>query len=499
MCNYLTKRPMLLCAIISSVVSVITMYARNALFIVCIAVFVSLFIMVYKRIKGEIVFTFVCVLAVALSGFFAMSKVESLRDFDRTNCDGEFVVIEDPVNHGEWYSTTAEVIKSDTLSKGDKIKLNFYEEELSYGDKFKARVSVSSMEDYKYKNGFYAENIFTSGYITEMTQKTEKDGVLAVVDTVRRFVKDKFFESFEYSRAATALALVTGDKTYFTDEFYSNVKSAGVAHIMVVSGMHLSIVVSLFLYLIDKFLYNRYLRAVVIFVASFALMAICGFTMSILRAGISYLFLALSLILNRKSTPENTLGCAVVIILLMYPFAIFSIGFLLSVLSTFSILVVAVPITRIITQKGVLNHWVLKGIVGSVLISFSALIFTAPVTIYTFGYISNVSLATNLLLSTASSVALVLCILGLLLPFLQNFLFWVAEFVLAFINNVINDFGSLHFATTSLPKWSSYILVGVIFVILWVLVACKKRKDVLKLEEIRKMKSKERSKKVICQ
>jgi len=497
--DYLKKRPMLLCAILSSVVSVITMYAEKMLFIVCTVVLGFIFIMIYKRVKGEIIFAFICVLAVALSCFFTTVKIDSLRNFDRTNCDGEFVIIENPTNHGEYYSTTAETLQSDTLSKGDKIKLNIYKENLSYGDKFKARLSISSLDNYEHKDSFYAKNIFVSGYITKMTEKTGKEMVLSVIGAVRNYVKNCFFDNFQFSRAATALALITGDKTYFTDEFYSNVKSAGVAHIMVVSGMHLSIVVSLFLYLIDKFLYNRYLRAGVIFAVSVFLMAICGFTMSILRAGITYMILALSLIIKRQSTPENTLGCAVVIILLTNPFAIFSIGFLLSVLSTFSILVVAVPVTRVLTRKRIFNNWAVKAILGSVIISFCALIFTAPVTIYTFGYISNVSLATNLLLSAASSVALVLCISGLVLPFLQPFLFWVAEFILAFINNVINDFGSLPFATTSLPKWSAYILTSVIIIILWVLLACKKRKDMLKLEEIRKIKAKERSKKIICQ
>ncbi len=499
MCDYLEKRPMLLGAIFASVISVMGMFAEKTLFVVCPLILVLIFALVLKKVKGEIIFAFVCVLAVALSMFFTSTKVQNLKEFDRTICDGEFVVIENPVNHGDYYNVKVETIRADTLSKGERISMSFYTENLDFGDRFKGRVTVSSLENYEQKGGFYAQNIFLSGYLQEMVEKTGEDEVLAVVGKVRNFIKEQFFDNFKISRAITAVALVTGDKSYFGDEFYSNVKRAGVAHIMVVSGMHLSIVVAIFLYLIDKFIYNRYLKSIVIFVVTIALMAVCGFTMSILRAGISYLIFSLSLILKREITSENTLGTAFLFILITNPFAVFSIGFLLSVLSTFSIIVVAVPISRFLVRKGIFNNWITKGIGTSILISLSALIFTAPVTIYYFGYISNVSLVTNLLLSFAASLALVLAVLGLMIPFLRDFLFWVCEFVLLFINKVINDFGKLPFATTDLPQYAAYIVLGVIFIILWILLACKKRKNVLKLESIRKIKSRERSKKVIWQ
>lgn len=490
---------MLLCAILSSVVSVITMYAEKALFIVCAGVLALIFIMMFKRVKGEIIFTFLCVLIVALSGFFTAVKIDSVKNYDRTTCDGEFVVVENPVNHGEYYSATIEVLQSDVLSKGDKIAVTYNNKNLSYAQKFKASVSVSSLENHKTRNNRYSNKIFVKGYISEIVETTGEDGALSVIDNVRSYIKNKIFAKFGYTRAATVLALVTGDKSYFTDEFYSNVKSAGVAHIMVVSGMHLSVVVALFLFLLDRFIYNRYIRAFAIVTVAFALMIICGFTMSILRAGISYLFLAISLIINRQTTPENTLGTAVTVILISNPFAIFNIGFELSVLSTLSILVVAFPLIKYLSKIKFLNKWYIKGVLSSVIISISALIFTAPVTIYTFGYISNLSVITNLLLSPASSLALILCVLGLLLPFLENFLFWACEWVAFFINNVINDFGSMPNAVTALPRFTAFVFLAVVIIILCVLLACKKRKDMLKLKEVQNLKQKERSKKVIWQ
>ena len=149
---------------------------------------------------------------------------------------------------------------------------------------------------------------------------------------------------------------LTGDKSYFTDTFYSNVKSAGVAHVMVVSGMHLSIIIALALYFANKLFYNPYFKALVICIVTLAVMAVCGFTMSIMRAGVTYLLMALALVLGRENTPENTLGAAVSIILLCNPLAIRSVAFQLSVLSTFAILVVAIPVIDTLREQKIIKN-----------------------------------------------------------------------------------------------------------------------------------------------
>jgi competence protein ComEC len=212
-----------------------------------------------------------------------------------------------------------------------------------------------------------------------------------------------------------------------------------------------------------------------------------------MRAGITYIIMALALIIGRENTPENTLGAAVSLILLFDPFAIKNVAFLLSVLSTFAILVVALPASEYIT-KNILKKPFFAPIVSSVLISFSALVFTSPITIYVFGYVSNVSVITNLLTSLAVSVAMYLCILGFLIPFLKPLLFFLSSMVVKYINFVINYFGELPFATINTPKWLAFVMVGVIVLILWLLIACKEKQNVLLLREMRFKKYVERGK-----
>ena len=106
-----------------------------------------------------------------------------------------------------------------------------------------------------------------------------------------------------------------------------------------------------------------------IFIAVIIVSAVCGFTMSIIRAGVTYILIALSLVLGRSNTPANTLGAAVSLVLLNNPYAIFNVAFQLSVLSTFGILVVAVPCIDFIKENEYVKNKVLFYLISSSLIS----------------------------------------------------------------------------------------------------------------------------------
>lgn len=497
MVDYLIKRPMLLCAVLASVISVISFYSETALFVICLLLVAFIFFMVYKRVRGELLFAFILILSVSVSAVITSTYAEKKSEADGRFCEGEFVVAEQPTYHGSFYAVTLETVESDVLQNGDKVSVTYDNGSMEYAQRINAGILLKEIDE-KYKSLDYAESVYINGYIKYMEHTGENDSVLGVVGSVREYIKDKIFGDYKREEAATMLALVTGDRSYFSDDFYSNVKGAGVSHVMVVSGMHLSIIVSLFLFLCNKFLYNRYLKAVIIFAVTIGVVAVCGFTMSILRAGLTYIIMAVSLVLGRETTPENSLGFAVTVILLLNPFAIFSVAFQLSVLSTFSILAVAIPVIDTVCKRRFWGNFVVAPLFSSVVISLSSLLFTAPISICVFGYISNLSIVTNLLIGIATSVALVLCILGLCLPFLENILFILSEAIVRYINWVINYFGSLDFAVTQLPKWTAFLVTAIIILVLGILLACKKRNDMLKLKEIRAKKIKEGGKKAIC-
>lgn len=486
--DYSAKRPMLTSAIISCAVSVLSFYSETALFIVGIGLVALFLILLFRKHTGSMLVCIAAVLAVVCSCIFTTQEIKSLSFADGAVCSGEFIVISEPQDHGEYYSVQLETKKTDTLKQGVKIYAFYDENDFFYGDIISAEIGLSSVGDSEFKASNYSEEIYFTGSMRNISVLDDKEPILSIVGKVRSYIKSTLFSKISYSEAATLCAVTFGDRAYFSNRFYSNVKAAGVSHVMVVSGMHLAVIVSLFTRLSEKLFYNKYFRAFLIFAAVLVLTAVCGFTKSVIRAGVNYMLVGISLILNRVSTPENTLGGAVTIILTASPFVIFSISFQLSVLATFGILVVAFPIIDFVKEREIIISKPVLLLFSSVTVSLGALLMTLPVAIYVFGYVSTVSLITNLLISNVVtwtlSVTVSALIINLFAPFLANLLFFIAEVLTRYINAVINLFGSLPFSVLFINKYAAFIAAGIIILILVGLLACKRRINMIKLEQM---------------
>ncbi len=493
--DYLTKRPMLLCAIISSIVSIVGFYSKTLLFLFGVGVIILLFLLFYKRLLVYVI-VLIFVLLTVISSFWQSSQIESTKYFDGNVTKGEYTVITEPVVKDEYYTVTLEVRSSEILEKGTKIEVTSSEPGVNFSDIIIADIAIEGLQDSPYKLIDYSQKIYYNGNMKNVENTGKKDFVLNKISHLREYIKTKIFKNYNFNEAATVIALITSDKNYFSDRFYSNVKGAGVAHVMVVSGMHLSIIVAFLLFFVRKFFYNRYLKALITFAAVLIVVTVCGFTMSILRAGITYILIAFALALGRPNTPSNSLGAAVSFILINNPLAIFNVVFQLSVLSTFGVLVVATPIIEFIKENEYIKCKFLFGIFSAVVISLSATLLTLPATIYHFGYISNVFIITNLLVCTPATVAMCLTIFGFIVAPLGRVFFFLSQIIVKYINAVINYFGSLEFATTNVSKSKMYVAIAIIIVVLLILLACKKYISVLKLNEVNEKRKQEGGKRI---
>ncbi len=494
--DYIFKRPMLLCAIICVVISITGYYSKVA--VTAFGIFYAIFIgiAVLKGAKPQILVALFLAFIMLLSLVGTLFKADDINSFVEKKKIAEAVVCEVEKESKEYNLAVMEITNDENLPRGTKVYCFYEKTKLTMGQTVKAEFKFKAITNPVTKASSYSEDIFVSAnvYNIEIVEG-ESDFVLTAVDKVRSYIKSTLFSNMGYDEASTMCALVFGDRSYFTDEFYSNVKGAGVSHVMVVSGMHLSILVMLCLKLSEKLFYNRYLRVFIMASVVIALTTLCGFTMSILRAGITYAFMALSILIDKDNTPANTLGAAVVSVLMMSPFAVFSVAFQLSVLSTFGILAVAIPITDYSKSRRLIKSKAIFTLLSAVIITLSATLLTLPVSIYTFGYVSVVSVLTNLLISFAVTLALSIAVVALFfnlcIPFLGEFLFEICNLFTLYINKVINYFGSKEFSVVSLPEWSAVIAILLIIFIFYCLLACKKRIDMLKLEEISQKRKQE--------
>ena len=351
---------------------------------------------------------------------------------------------------------------------------------------------MRSLENDEYKASWYSDNVYAQLQLMEYKENLGYDKFYSGLQEIRDFITDTINSSMSKESAATMCGITVGDKDYFTDEFETNVRSSGVSHVMVVSGLHLAIILGGFFSLIEKICYNKYLKLLLSVGAVFALTAICGFTVSVIRAGIMFIVAAFAPVVGRDNDPLSSLSTAFFLIMLSSPFAVFSVSLQLSALATFGIVVIAPFYNNLILEKFKIKNYIIKELIGIPINTLSATIMTMPIIVNTFGEVSVVSPITNILITYAVSYALTINCIALavsLIPILDivaKVLFWIVDVLATYINRCINYFGTLKFATLKTNGFYFYFSIAIIILLLLIIYACKR--DVFLLQSNKPMK-----------
>ena len=185
-----------------------------------------------------------------------------------------------------------------------------------------------------------------------------------------------------------------------------------------------------------------------------------------------FIIAGLAPIFNRENDSLSSILTAVAVVLVATPFAIVNVSFLLSVLSTLAIIwIVPFYYNAIIKCFNIASKF-LKTIVASVLCSIFAVVFTLPVTIKIFGYISIVSPITNLIINLPVTIALVLNILAVIVSIVPILnvaslaLFYMAGLCSDLTVLVVNSIARFPITVAVLPKiafwWSIFLIITII-------------------------------------
>lgn len=191
---------------------------------------------------------------------------------------------------------------------------------------------------------------------------------------------------------------------------------AGISHLLAVSGLHLTVMLSLFSLLLQMSWFSRKQRLLLEIVLSFAFSALAGFSPSILRAASMFALYRAALLLGRDSDGLNSLGFSIILFLLVNPHAVFNISLQLSYWATMGICAFTEP----------MSCWVSKQLLGTdyfslcedrpksamvlsaICVTLSAQILTAPLVCWRFGQFSLISPITNLLTALPATLMLLL-------------------------------------------------------------------------------------------
>jgi competence protein ComEC len=137
------------------------------------------------------------------------------------------------------------------------------------------------------------------------------------------------------------------------------------------------------------------LREVLIILGIWSYAVVTGLSPSVVRAALMISIYALVSILRRNRMSLNALAFAAIVMLVANPLCLYDVGFQMSVMAVFAILLFYQPIYRLVSTEFLLSHRILAWGWAMVVVSCCAQLGVAPLTAYYFGRFSVYFLLTN--------------------------------------------------------------------------------------------------------
>lgn len=236
-----------------------------------------------------------------------------------------------------------------------------------------------------------------------------------------RSVSDRFLSPLDeyFSREYKGIlkGMLTGDRKEMKDEQAEIFKRTGILHLFAVSGFHTALW-SMVIYkalLLSGAGKRRASVFSVIFILFF--MALTGFPKSGIRAGIMLIVFFLGRLMKLGADSLNSLGFSVFLILLFNPLSGGDLSLKLSCFATLGILVLYPVFFKILKKRlSLIGNEKLRKFLEAfsvpLLVSLAAFVSTLPFMITGFGGVSLTGPLTNLLVSEAASMIILLSGIG---------------------------------------------------------------------------------------
>lgn len=279
-----------------------------------------------------------------------------------------------------------------------------------------------------------------------------------------RSLADSLDRVFAEPVAGFLKAVVLGDKSGLDGSTVTAFDRSGLAHLLVVSGLH----VSMLLWGLSRLLRGRRVLLAALGIPLLVLFVLMvGCKPSAVRAAFMSALVLIAPLLRRESDPPTSLCAALMALLLQNPYAAASVSLQLSFASVAGILLVSNPIDdrlcrqfirRTRTRWGAVRNGLLRRVFGSLSVTLGAMLFTTPLIALWFGTVSVAAPLTNLLCLWAGQYCFLggaLCaLLGLFSSVLAAPFAWITQLLSRYVLTVADGISGLPFA--SVPVDSMY-------------------------------------------
>ena len=374
------------------------------------------------------------------------------------------------INDNKFYGVVIDFkINDDYVSfviKGrEKIKCNYYLSDnevfdIKYGDKVLLDGTLSIPKNNTIPNTFNYKKYLNNNNIYYLLTV---DNVISVEKSKNIFYK---FKNIIKSRidnidkSGYLEAFIMGNKSNIDKNIFNTYKNNGVMHIFSVSGMHISILASIVLYLLNLVNKSENNIFFVIIVLIFY-MILTNYQASIVRSVVFFSLLKILKYLKINIDNKDILLISISIILIIYPKYLYNIGFLYSSIISFSLIFYS-------------NYFNRKYILNTILISTVSLLISLPITINTNYFVNLFSILLNVFfVPVISFIIYPLSIIVFFIPFFYK----VFIILISILENISLYFDSIKFLNLYICKMN-YFVIFVYYLFLYLFLS-KNRKYII--------------------
>ena len=331
-------------------------------------------------------------------------------------------------------------------NKTEKILVNYYEkiDKINLGDKVKikgtlklpSKNTVPNLFNYRtYLNNNNIYYILTASEITKIKNNTK----------ILTHYKNKLQKYINRKKAHTYLNIfILSNKNDLDKEVLNSYQVNGLSHLFSISGMHITLLLGTILKLLDKVSYNKYYKYILLIIILIIYMYLTDFTPSILRSGIMFILLTLNKLFNFKIKTKNIIMLTFIIIVLINPYYIYNLGFQLSYLISFYLIIFAHIINK---HKNYFKKLFITSLI-SFLVSF-------PIIISNYYQVNLLSIIINLLfVPIISYIVLPLAFITLILP-TDSLLILTMDI----LEGISLSLTNINYLLLELPKPSIYLII----------------------------------------
>ena len=295
---------------------------------------------------------------------------------------------------------------------------------------------------------------------------------------VRKYILEIFDNLFitEENLYAFSRAAVLGEKAEVSKDMKDKFKYTGLAHLIVISGTHISLVVIGIVKILDGLSLGYRFKYLMALVALSFYCALIGFSPGILRAYIMGAMMILARILFEQEDSKKSLLVSFIVIIVLNPYSLFDISMQLSYAAVVAIIFVNPEFKKIYQEKILdkIKNEVLRNTVDLIFLSLTIQITSIPLFLYYFEKLPLFSFLLNIVGIPIGTVVIQCLFFAVLLNIFKLSLF---NGIVVFITEIIfKAFEGFIYAGSKIPLlqmningkvplWTVFAYYGMLFFI----------------------------------